>query len=75
MDLSFTRFEADTRVTALTPDLAMLMVGIFVRQAASETALAQTKLAAQHDDGGIFAPAHGAFNLPVAEMFTRWKGE
>ena len=75
MDLSFTRFEADTRVTALPPDLAVLMVGIFVRQAASETAMTQTKLAADHVDAAIFAPAHGAFNLPVAQMFTAWKAE
>ena len=68
MDLSFSRFEADVTVTALPPDLAVLMVGVAARQAASPTAMRQARLqevAALHDR---FLPTHGAFNFAVAGL-------
>lgn len=67
MDLSFSRFEADGTVTALPPDLAVLMVGVAARQAASPTALLQARLPAQDRVHDWFAPAHGAFNRAVAQ--------
>jgi hypothetical protein len=75
VDLSFPRFEADTAVTILPPDLAVLMVGIAARQAASPTALVHANLSSLFDPADWFAPAHGAFNLAVAEMLTREKEE
>lgn len=73
MDLSFSRFEADASVTVLPPDLAVLMVGIAARQAASPTALVQTHLVPAFSHVNWFAPEHGAFNHAVAEMLTRDK--
>lgn len=70
MDLSFSRFEADTTVVALPPDLAVLMVGVAARQAASPTAQAQSRLVAADRQADWFAPAHGAFNLAVAELLA-----
>lgn len=66
MDLSLSRFEADGTIVALPPDLAVLMVGVAARQAASPTALAQARLPAPHFVRDWFAPAHGAFNHAVA---------
>jgi len=70
VDLSFSRFEADATVVALPPDLAVLMVGIAARQAASPTALVQGRLPTVTVQRAWFAPAHGAFNLAVAEMLA-----
>ena len=67
MDLSF-RFEADAHVTALPPDLAVLMVGVAARQAASPTALIHARLPAATRPGDWFAPIHGAFNPAVARL-------
>lgn len=74
MDLSFSRFEADGTVVALPPDLAVLMVGVAARQAASPTALAQARLSSpgRHDDR--FAPVHGAFNHAVALLLRAAPG-
>ncbi|GAA0294336.1 hypothetical protein GCM10009087_00140 [Sphingomonas oligophenolica] len=75
MDLSFPRFEADTSVTVLPPDLAVLMVGIAARQAASPTALFHARLFPSLAETDWFAPAHGAFNRSVAEMLTQVQQE
>ncbi|CAN5289007.1 hypothetical protein BH10PSE15_BH10PSE15_03880 [soil metagenome] len=75
MDLSFSRFEHDSRVTGLPPDLAVLMVGVSARQAASPTAMIHARLSPRGVATGLFTPAHGAFNAVVAAMFTRWKEE
>lgn len=71
MDLSFSRFEADASVTVLPPDLAVLMVGIAARQAASPTARHQAHLVPAPSRRHWFAPDHGAFNPAVADMMTR----
>ena len=70
MDLSFARFEHDATVTMLAPDLAVLLVGVAARQAASPTALVQTRIEHSIPDDTIFAPAHGAFNQPVAALIA-----
>ena len=74
MDLSFSRFEPDSRITGLPPDLAVLMVGVSARQAASPTAILHARLTPVIVPTRLFAPADGAFNRAVAATFTRWKG-
>lgn len=74
MDLSFSRFEHDSRVTGFSPDLAVLMVGVAARQAASPTAMIHARLSSCITESAPFAPSHGAFNARVAAVFTRWKG-
>ncbi len=75
MDLSFTRFDRDAEVTELPGDLAVLIVGIAARQAASPTAVVQASFARTTVDPKLFAPLHGAFNGPMAAALTRWKDE
>lgn len=78
MDLSFARFEHDATVTLLAPDLAVLLVGVAARQAASPTALVQSRLERGQGAGDAagaatdtrFAPAHGAFDLAVADLLA-----
>ena len=73
MDLSFSRFEHDSRVTGLPPDLAVLMVGVSARQAASPTAILHARLTPVVAPTSLLAPAHGAFNRAVAATIRRWK--
>jgi len=73
LDLSFSRFEPDSRGTGLPPDLAVLMVGVSARQAASPTAILHARLMPAVVPTRLFAPADGAFNGAVAAMFTRWE--
>jgi ABC-type cobalamin transport system permease subunit len=75
VDLSFPRFEHDVRVTALPPDLAVMMVGIAARQACSPTARVQARLSTSLADPGRFAPADGTFNHAMAALLTGWKEE
>ena len=75
MDLSFSRFDRDAEVTVLPGDLAVLIVGIVARQAASPTAAVQAGFARATIDHKLFAPLHGAFNGPMAAALTRWKDE
>ena len=79
MDLSFPRFDRDAEVTVLPADLAVLMVGITARQAASPTAAAQarasTRFVLASFDSRLLAPLHGAFNGPMAAALTGWKDE
>ena len=73
MDLSFSRFDQDTSLTVLPPDLAVMMVGVAARQAASPTASFQSRLLGLPAAAGLFAPLHGAFNAAVAAALMRWK--
>lgn len=75
MDLGFSRFDKDVAVTVLPPDLAVLMVHIAARQAASPTALAHHHAARPAPDAALFAPVDGAFNGPVARTLSNWKNE
>ena len=62
MDLSF-RFDRDVAVmTAIPTELAVLMVGVAVRQAASPTAQLQASLDRTRPADGLMTPAHGAFS-------------
>jgi hypothetical protein len=61
VDLSFSRFETDVRVVALSPDLAVLMVGVAARQAASPTALVQARLPRIHASDP-FTPLSGRWS-------------
>lgn len=75
LDLSFPRFDRDVEVTVLPGDLAVLIVGIAARQAASHTAVVQASFTRDVIDPKLFAPLHGAFNGPMAEALTRWRKE
>ena len=72
MDLSFDRFEQDAHVALLPQDLAVLLVGVAARQALSPTAQAQVGIERHTiaNDGGAFAPAHGAFSRSVAGLLA-----
>lgn len=74
MDLSF-RFDRDISVTAIPTGLAVLMVGVAARQAASPTARLQGDLARAQPMRGLLAPVHGAFNAAVASALTGWKDQ
>ena len=70
MDLSFARFEHDATVTMLPPDLAVLLVGVAARQAASPTALIQARIERQALADPFFATAQGAFDARVAALLA-----
>ncbi len=73
MDLSF-RFDRDVAVmTAIPTELAVLMVGIAARQAASPTAQLQASLDRSEPAGGLLTPAHGAFNRAAEAALTGWQ--
>ena len=75
MDLSFTRFDRHTQVVSLPTDLAVLMVEMTARQAASPTATIYARSARVRLDSALFAPIDGAFNGPMAKAIMRWKDE
>lgn len=78
MDLSFAPFDRHHEVTLLPGDLAVLMVGVAARQAASPTARAQVLAgpAAQPDsqaaDPRLLEPPNGAFHGGVATSLADW---
>ena len=72
MDLSYLRFDHDASVTVLPPDLAVLMVGVAARQAASPTALAQAMLFPRVIESSAFFPPSGAFDATVAARMVEW---
>ena len=73
LDLSFTRFDADAEPIAMPHDLAVLMVGIAARQAASRTAAAQAGSGRAAPEPLPFAPADGAFNGATASAIAGWR--
>ena len=75
MDLSFARLDRDVAVTAMPTDLAVLLVGVAARQAASPTACVQTRLALAAPVEALLAPSHGAFHRDAARALTRWQEE
>jgi hypothetical protein len=75
VDLSFARLERDVAVTAMPTELAVLLVGVAARQAASPTARAQAMLALVAPVEQLLAPAHGAFHRSAAIALTRWQEE
>ena len=75
MDLSFARLDRDVAVTAMPTELAVLLVGVAARQAASPTACAQTRLALVAPADTLLAPAHGAFHRAAALTLRRRQEE
>ncbi len=75
MDLSFARLDRDVAVTAMPTELAVLLVGVAARQAASPTARFQTQLTITAPAELLLAPAHGSFHGPAALALTRWQQE
>jgi hypothetical protein len=73
VDLSFARLERDVAVTAMPTGLAILLVGIAARQAASPTARVQARLSFSAPAEALLAPAHGAFHGAVARALTQWQ--
>ena len=71
VDLSFARLERDVAVTAMPTELAVLLVGVAARQAASPTARAQQGLVVAAPLEALLAPAHGAFHRAAAEALRR----
>jgi hypothetical protein len=75
VDLSFARLERDVAVTAMPTELAVLLVGVAARQAASPTARAQARLGVSAPVDHLLAPVHGAFNRSCAAVLIRWRNE
>ena len=73
MDLSFARLDRDVAVTAMPIELAVLLVGVAARQAASPTARVQARLGIQAPVEALLAPLHGAFHRAAALALTRWQ--
>ncbi len=73
MDLSFARLDRDFAVTAMPIELAVLLVGVAARQAASPTARAQARLALVSPAETLLAPVHAAFHRAMAASLTRWQ--
>ncbi len=71
MDLSFAR-EPMLRVTAVPTGLAVLLVGVASRQAASPAARTTTMLLPVVG-GGLLAPQSGAFHAATAAALTAWQ--
>jgi len=74
LDLSFTRFH-DRHVTALPVELAVLMVGVASRQAASPTARMQAAADVVAHAGTRLAPVSGCFSAATAAALRRWQEE
>jgi hypothetical protein len=72
VDLSFARGR-EFPVRALPTELAILLVGVAARQAASPTARAQVGLNASAESAVALAPVHGAFHRIAAEALTQWQ--
>ena len=75
LDLSYPRFDRAQELTELPDDLAVLMVGISARQAASPTATGWARIGRDAPQETLFAPLHGAFNGAVAAAMQEWKEE
>ncbi len=77
MDLHFSSFDNAIELPMVSVDLsgmlAVLMVGVTARQAASLTAATQTGLQTENSGQHLLAPLDGAFNGTVAIALTRWK--
>lgn len=75
MDLAYFRFEQDASVASLPSELAVLLVGVAARQAASPTAMAQARMAPGGTGDATFMPATGTFDERMAARLRRWKEE
>lgn len=75
MDLGFPRFDKESGVAPLPSDLAVLLVGVAARQAASPTARIEQRQTGTPRRNGLLAPASGAFNPGTAAAIADWKRE
>lgn len=75
MDLSFARLDRHVAMTAMPTELAVLLVGVAVRQAASPTACVQARLDVAAPVDRLLAPTDGAFHGSAAAALTRRKQE
>ena len=75
MDLGFTRFDRRTPLPALPHDLAVLLVEMTARQAASPTAAIYARATRARHASPLFAPEDGAFNGATARAMRRWNDE
>jgi hypothetical protein len=75
VDLSFARLDRDVAVTAMPTELAVLLVGVAARQAASPTACLHTRLALSAPADALLAPEHGAFHRACSLALMQWKDE
>jgi hypothetical protein len=75
VDLSYLRFEHDASVAVLPPDLAVLLVGVAARQAASPTAMVHAHVAPAVVANLPFRPQSGAFDERQAVRIERWRQE
>ena len=73
LDLSFPLFDRAVELTVLPGDLAVLMVGVAARQAASPTAMRQAGFKRAPVHPRLFAPLDGAFNSAVAAAIFGWR--
>lgn len=67
--------ERQVAVTAMPTELAVLLVGVAARQAASPTACIQARLDVAVPVDRLFAPQDGAFHGSAAAALLRWKQE
>ncbi|WP_394654030.1 hypothetical protein [uncultured Sphingomonas sp.] len=74
LDLSFARFHGH-QVSALPVELAVLLVGVASRQAASPTARVQATIARLGPVDALLAPVAGCFSATTAQALRRWKEE
>lgn len=70
VETGFARFDFGLASTALPGGLAVLMVGIVSRQAASPTARQQARLAGSGKACGLLCPQTGAFSADAAQWLA-----
>lgn len=73
METGLARFDRNGMLGPQPGGLALMMVGIASRQAASPTARLYNRLSALSRGHGLLAPRHGAFNLAAARALTSRK--
>ena len=71
MDLSY-KIDRENSVAVLAPELAVLLVGVAARQAASPTAQVQARLTGSAGPRHRFHPVLGAFDAAVAAALRHW---
>jgi hypothetical protein len=74
LDLSFLRIEKDLAAEGLPSDLAVLLVGMVARQAASPTAVVASQLGAEEPaPEPLLGTQHGPFSPTMAQALSKWK--
>lgn len=73
METGLARFDRNGMLGPQPGGLALMMVGIASRQAASPTARLQTRLNGLGMVQGLLCPRHGSFNLAAARALTSRK--